>query len=314
MVMRHLFIICFVLLLTGCPRTSDTRAPIPTIPHSSQKTIKVPAFTRVNVDGVLNVSLHTGYSHPSVVLRGDPRDLAYVVTTVSNGTLNVILGDGYPQHGGVQVEVNSRYLNSFEYHGAGAVTGRRLRTSLLDLLLDNKGQTMLGGHIGLRKLIIKGDGYTEITGINSPYLTTVISSKATVRLGGVVNLTNLNINNGGRLSLYWVKSRDLIIRERGSSFVQLGGMVNKLDVELWDKARFNGRYLRAERAFVKTHGQSIAEMSAAQRQHTLASGSSDIHFYNIPTLKADFMAFEGAVLDMRDLGSPYVQEYTQYNK
>ena len=103
----------------------------------------------------------------------------------------------------------------------------------------------------------------------------------------------------GRLSLYWVKSRELTIRARGKSFIQLAGVVDKLDVELWGQAHFGGRYLRAMRSFVKTHNQSVAEISAVKRQHTLASDTSDIHFYNIPTMKADFMANNGAVLDMR---------------
>ena len=31
-------------------------------------------------------------------------------------------------------------------------------------------------------------------------------------------------------------------------------------------------------------------------------------------MKADFMAYDGAVLDMRDLGLPFIQEYNQYNQ
>ena len=31
-------------------------------------------------------------------------------------------------------------------------------------------------------------------------------------------------------------------------------------------------------------------------------------------MKADFMGADGAVLDLRDLASPFVQEYDEYNK
>ena len=103
------------------------------------------------------------------------------------------------------------------------------------------------------------------------------------------------------------------MRERGNAFVQLAGIADRLDVELWGNARFRGRYLRANTLFVKTHDSSLAEVSAVKRQHTLASGSSDIHFYNIPQLKTDLMAFNGAVLDMRDWNNPWTQEYNQYN-
>lgn len=314
MFLRYFLMIGFVLLATGCPRSSNVQTPVTYQKASSQQNRQVPAFTRVYVSGILNVSLHTGFAHPAVILHGDPRDLAYVTTRVVNGVLRIMLGAGYPQHGGIQVDVNSHYLNSFEYHGAGFVTGNRLHTRLLDLVIDNPSKSTFHGQIGLRKLDVKGGGYTEISGINSPYLMLNISGKSIVRLTGRVNLSSIDMQNDGRLSLYWVKSRELMVRARGKAFIQLAGLVDKLNVELWGNARFNGRYLRAERAFVKTHDKSVAEISAVKRQHTLASDASDIHFYNIPSMKADFMAYDGAVLDMRDLGLPFIQEYNQYNK
>jgi hypothetical protein len=96
--------------------------------------------------------------------------------------------------------------------------------------------------------------------------------------------------------------------------VTTAGAVDVLDAELWDESRFNGRYLRGQRVFVKTHQRSVAEIAAVKRQHSLASDTSDIRFYNLSTMRADFMAFDGAVLDMRDLGLPYTQEYNPYNK
>lgn len=311
MLLRFLLIICCVLLVTGCPRSTAVYTPTA---NNSQQIRQTPTFTRVNVVGRMNVRLHTGHSHQKVILLGDSRDLAKVVTKVVNGTLYVAASTDSPHYGAIQIEINSRYLNSFEYHGAGTVTGTQLRTSLLDVLLDNKGKTTLQGQIGLRKLVVRGGGYTEISGINSPYLTINIADKSIVRLAGVVNLATLDMLKDGRLSLYWVKSKELIIRGGGQSFIQLAGIVDKLHVELRGESRFNGRYLRAVRAFVKTYNKSVAEISAVERQHTLASDHSDIHFYNIPAMKADFMSYAGAVLDMRDLGLPFVQEYNQYNQ
>ena len=315
MFLRYFLMLSCVVLVAGCPRSSEVHTPVaPVVIQSSQQNRQVPAFTRVSVKGRLNVSLHTGYRHPHVVLRGDSRDLANVVVNVVNGVLQVTLGPDYPRYSGVQVDIDSRYLNSFEYHGAGLVTGTQLHTGLFEVLIDNKGQTTLQGQIGLRKLDVRGGGYTEISGVNSPYLLVAISGKSSVRLAGVVNLATLDMNKEGRLSLYWIKSRELTVRGRGKAFIQLAGVVDKLNVELWGEARFNGRYLRAERSFVKTHNKSVAEISAVKRQHTLASDNSDIQFYNIPVMKADFMSYSGAVLDMRDLSLPFIQEYNQYNK
>ena len=312
--LRHSFLcVFFLLFIAGCARP-------PMIPPSAshQQVRHMPAFTRVKVDGTINVSLHTGYSRPQVILRGDPRDLVHVTTVVVNGGLLVNLGKGYPNYGPVQAEIRGKFLNSFEYHGRGYITGKRLRSSLLDILIDNDGKTTLGGNITVRKLKVMGGGYTQISGVRSERMQVKLSGKARVQLSGVVNVTSIDVDNGSWLSMYWVKSRVLKVCGRGASFIQLAGITDRLDVELWDKACFKGRYLRANRAFVKTYDKAVAEISAINRQHTLASGGSDILFYNIPEMRTDFMAFDGSVLDMRDLNirdwRMPLQEYNRYNK
>lgn len=317
MFLRSLLLTCLVLLTTGCPKSSYELMhpnPVPTPPHNSKKTLQIPAVTRVYVEGKFNVRLHTGYSHPHIVLSGDPRDLAHVVTTIKNDTVHLSLSKTYPRYLSVQADIYGHYLNTFDYHGTGTITGNRLHTSLLDLVIDNKGNTTLSGNLGLRKLELSGDGTTEISGINSPLLMAKFSGKQRIKTSGIVNLSTLDIDNNSWLTLYWVKSKVLTVRGRGQSFIQLAGVVEHLDVELWGTSQFKGRYLRAERAFIKTHNKSVAEVSAVKRQHTLAKDASDIQFFNIPVMKADFMANDGAVLDMRDLGLPFIQEYNQYNK
>ena len=316
MFLRYFLLIGTLLGLTGCAHHSQMQAAVPSQPL--KKDIQVPAFTRVVIHGKLNVNVHTGYSQAKVLLHGDPRDLAPMKVQVVNGVLHVTEPKKYPRFGGVQVDINTRYLNAFEYHGAGVVTATGLRSHLLDLVIDNKGRTIVSGYrLGLRSLYVSGGGYTEVSGINSPSLQLKIAGGSQVKLSGMANLTKLNLKDkkgNGRVSFYWVKSDTLIVRGGGKSYIQLAGVVNKLDLELWNEARFNGRYLRVDRAFVKTHHKSVAEMSAVKRQHTLAMDTSDIHFYNLSTLRTDYMADQGAVLDMRDHGTPFEQEYTQYNK
>ena len=315
MLMRFLFLMCCALLIAGCSLSPHVKSPMPTSMPLSHQLVRHPAaFTRIKVTGKMDVNLRTGHAQPRIILRGNPQDLPQVITTVTNGTLVVSLPKHYPKFGRVAIEIDTHHLNAFEYHGKGEVSGNHLRTRLLDLVLDNKGRNIFQGQIGLHQLVILGNGYTEINGIHSPFLMVKFSGRPKVRLGGSVNISVLDMNKGGSLTLYWVKSKVLTVRARDNALIQLAGVVEHLDVELWGAAQFKGRYLRAERAFVKTHNQSIAEISAVKRHHTLAKDASDIQFFNIPVMKADFMANNGAVLDMRDLGSPYVQEYNQYNK
>jgi len=300
------------LLVVGCaPRSAPPIAP-PVIYSAVQHRV-MPPFTRIKVDGPISVALHTGDARPQVILHGDPRDLAAVTTMVVNSMLQINIGKGYPKFGGIHAEIRGKYLNAFIYHGVGTITGNNLRSSLLDLSIANEGKTTLQGQMVLRSLEVSGNGYTQISTISSPGLRVRLIGAPRVKLAGVVNLTSLDMDSGW-LSMYWVKSKLLTIRGKGAALIQLAGVVDKLDVELCDKARFNGRYLRSNITFVKTFDQSLAEITTIDKQHTLASGNSDIHFYKIPKMKTDFMAFNGAVLDMRDLRSPFVQEYNRYNK
>lgn len=312
MFLRLFLLVCLIPLMAGCQHSSQKL--VSAVYHSGPQHREVGDFNRVCVDGRMDVNLRTGFSHSRLILKGDPRDLLLVKTKVMNGTLHVTLGSDYPKFGKVQVEIDSHYLNSFEYHGMGLITGTNLHTRLLDVSINNIGNTSLSGQMGLRKLSIAGKGYTEISGISSPDLFLKLSGSSKLKLVGTANLRVLDVNNNSWLSMYWIKSRALTVRVHGKGAIQLAGAVEHLDVELWDSAHFRGRYLRTERAFIKTHDRSVAEMSAATRQHTLATGSSDIRFYHIPVMKADFMDDNGAVLDMRDLSSPFVQEYNQYNK
>jgi hypothetical protein len=307
------FLLLFPLLLV----TSCHKPVVVIVSPTAQKALQnrsVPAFNQVRVEGTINVNLHTGYRRPQVVLFGNSIDLLQVKTEVINNTLFVRVGNGYPKYGPLSIEIRGQYLNKFNFHGSGNITGTHLRSSLLDLAINNDGRTMLSGEMSLRRVDISGQGYVQISGISSQYLQLSLTNSSKVELTGVMNITHLDIGEKAWLALHWVRSHALIVRGRGQAFLQLAGIVGKLDVELWGRAHFNGRYLRANRAFVKTHDKAIADISAINHQHTLATDASDIYFYNIPTMKTDFMAFNGSVLDMRDWNPWDRQVYTRYNK
>lgn len=310
---RQIFIfLCLgFLFLQGCTH----RTPQVTPEGKRIEQIKsVPSFAHVNIKGLFDVNLKGGYARPQVILRGDPRDLAGTTVSVRNQTLLVHLGEGYPDFGRITVEIHAKNIQSFSYQGTGVINISRINTPSLDLFIDNKGKTTIKGGIGLRKVDIKGGGYTQIDTIYGNQIELSLAGNSKMQLTGKADIRKIELSEGAFLSFYWVNSKNLCIRAKGESFLQLAGIAERMNVELFDKAHFNGRYLRAKRAFVKTFGQSRAEISAVNRQHTLASDGSDIYFYNIPEMRADFMAFNGSVLDMRDWRMPFLQEYDRYNK
>ena len=263
--------------------------------------------------GNLNINLHTGFKHSQVVVKGDPRDLEHLHTTVINGTLMIKFDNFYPHYSKVTADINTRRFDTFVFKGSGMIKGHNLQTNNLNIFIKNDQKNYLQGNLRLRRVTLQ-NGYTELIGVNSPGMTLKLSEKARVKIVGKANVAALEVTDDSLLSMYWIKSKSLIIRANKGVMMQLAGVVDKLDLELWGQSRFMGRYLRANQAFIKTHDHSVVEISVVDKQHTLASDSSDIRFYNIPTFKSDFMAFDGAVLDMRDLASPFVEEYTPYNK
>ncbi|MFA6303421.1 MAG: DUF2807 domain-containing protein [Legionella sp.] len=316
MLKRCYSLIVLILFLTGCVHHGQRPLSVKAEPVAATKTtryIKATEFNQVDIQGHINVSLHTGYRNPQVVLKGDPRDLAYVQAKFIGGTLYLVLGSGYPRFGEVSVDIQTRVLNKFKYLGAGVIRGTQLNSSYLELYLDNQGTTQLGGYLSLRKLYINGGGLTQINGINSPYLEIYFKGDPKVQLTGIANISKLNME-AGWLSFYWVKSDILTIRARKAAKIQLAGVVNRLDVELWGNSKFKGRYLRAQRSFVKTHGKSVAEISSVNHQSTLATDASDIYYYNLSKTRADFMGFNGSVLDMRDWNNSFIKDFDTFNK
>lgn len=313
---------CVFLLigfLAGCTSHTLPKSSVPVTPSNNapiwtSQYRQVSAFNNTDIQGMINVTLHTGYKHPQVLLRGDARDLAQVKTNIAHNTLYITVGKGYPQHGLITADIRSTTLNSIRYIGKGQLNGNRINSNALNVFLNNPGTTKLSGHIRLRHLEVNGSGFVQISGLASPYLNVHLKGNPKVQLSGVAKVGTIAINGDAWLSLYWIKSEYLTIKAKKAARFQLAGSANVLDLELWDKAYYKGRYLRADRSFVKTHGQSVAEIASVKHQSNLATDASNIYYYNLPDTRADFMAFNGSVLDMREWSQSELKDFTRYNK
>lgn len=316
MLKRYYLLILTLFVTTACIHRESSLPP-PVLPNMVPHVIKqyrpVTPFTQVDVQGRINVTLHTGYKKPRVLLTGDIRDLVQVRTIINEGILFVSLGKGYPRYGEVHVDIRGTFLNVLRYKGTGLIIGKQLHTRYLELYLANQGTTRLGGTIGLQKLEVVGNGLVQIDGVQSYDLQVSLIGNPKVRLNGFVSLAKLDIDGNAWLSLYWLRSDNLTIRAKKDAKIQLAGIVNRLDLELWGNAQFKGRYLRAQRSFVKTHDKSSAEIYSLNHQSNLATDASDIYYYNLPATRADFMAFNGSVLDMREWSQYDLEDFTRYN-
>lgn len=286
----------------------------PIMLSEGQTSLKL-SFHAVRIIGDINVRLSTKNTPSTVNIHAAPQDLAKVKMCVTpSGLLNIVYHKGTHIVGPVNMDIQTHYLTGFSYYGKGTVEGANIVANLERFVINNKGTTRLSGVIHVCDIHASGRGFIQLGGVVGEHLHVTLSKHAKLKLTGVIGLRRLDMSDNTWFSLAWVQAPTLIVRLSGKAYVQLAGAVNKLDVEASNFAQFNGRYLRARRTFVKTFNNSIARISTTEHQHTLASDASDIRFYSLPDMKADFMAFDGAVLDMRKFNTAFVKQITPYNE
>ena len=319
MLARWLTLMCCIGLMVGCvpPPVEHVDPPI----QMRDEARAIPSVTQVYIQGPFNVRLHTNKKQKaSVNIRGDVVDLGYIKIHVEKGVLYVSVG-GKRAHigkrklrlGYADLDINLPRLHGFTYKGEGTITAHKIRANPLDIWIANSGKSTWDGYMNLRHLTLVGTGHTQISGIHSNNLTVRMVGAPEVQLRGEANLRRLDIKGGGWISLYWMKSKYLVIRAAGNARIMTAGVVDRLDAVFSDKTHFDGRYLRAKETFVKTNGEAVADIVTVDKQHTLARDKSDIYYYNLPSLRTDFMARNAAVLDMRSEALRMQQPDTIYN-
>lgn len=257
-------------------------------------------FNRITINGSMNVRLHTDAIRPALLIHGDPRDKEKVIWRVRNHTLTIKLDKSYPKYGPVEVDISTHYLSDFKYHGKGFIQGYQLRSQQLDLNIINRGPTSLVGQLNLRHVTLGGSGKVYLKPGRSNATDLFITNKVRVRMEGMTSLQKLRMRGRTWLSLFWVKSPSLQIRLSDQACAQIAGIAELLQVDQRGTSRFNGRYLRSKEAFVKTYEKATADITVTESQHTLASDDSNIYYHESPVFKTDFMASNGAVLDLEE--------------
>lgn len=317
MLRRSFILLTLFLSISGCarfhmhPKATDVPGFVP----QNQITYTAP-FNRIKIIGPFQVNLHTQSKRSSFTLHGNQKDLDHVKWYVANHQLIIQAKreQDKPQIGLMYLDINVPRLASFSYHGSGSIVAQSLDVSSLDLFIQNDGPTRLEGSFTLHRAALGGRGKIRMKGVRGTNVNLLISGHAKVQIIGTIQLSELKMKNSAWLSAYWLNSHVLKMRLRDQACVQLAGTVDFLDATLRDTARFNGRYLRAQRAFVKTSEQSEADINVVEAQHTLATGSSNIYFYDLPDMRADFMVENGSVLDLREWERPFFREATYLNR
>lgn len=256
-------------------------------------------YTKIVVNGVIDVNLQTNFKKPQLTFKGNPQDLKQVQHFIKNNTLYITMGAGYPNHGRVVANIKARHVSCFFYHGSGIVAAKNLNTNNLALNINNEQVTSLRGNIGLNSLKLAGVGTTKISGIHSRHLNILASQKAHANLQGRIALNRIILKDCALVKISGIHSSSTSIRACNSSHLTAQGFINQLDVNLRNRAIFDGKNLQVENSLIKTYGKAIAHINTHNIQHAFATDGSNIYYHQLPAIHTERMAFFGSVLDMR---------------
>lgn len=290
------------ILLTNCTwhRSETVKKSPPQMIASTVIAENMQEFTKVNIEGKIDVNIHTGNNFHKIVFHGVEPDIKSTERNVKYGELYIKLGKNLPKYGYMKVDIYMRKMTAFTYNGSGNIFASGIASNCIDINIDNDKNATIGGSFGLGNAKFSNVGYYQIQGVHGCTTNLIIKDKAKVRITGYSNLANLNMGDDSELNLYWVKSKSIKIKLKDNARVQLSGVTEAFNDEQWDKSRLDGRHLMSQISFVKTHDYSEAYISVVRNQHTLAKDRSNIYYYFLPENHADFMAKNGSVLDMRE--------------
>lgn len=296
------FIFLSIILLSNCTwhRAEPVKKAKPQMIVPTVITENMQEFTKVKIDGKIDVNIHTGNNFHKIVFHGLQPDITSTERSVKYGELYIKLGKNIPKYGYIKVDIYMRKMTAFTYNGSGNIYASGIRSNCVDININNDKNATFGGSFGLGYAEFANAGYYQIQGVQGCATNLTIKDKAKVQITGYSNLANLTMGDDSELSLYRVRSKSIKIKLKDNARVQLSGVTEILNDEQWDKSRLDSRHLISQISFVKTHDYSDAYIAVVRNQHTLAKDKSNIYYYYLPENHTDFMAKDGSVLDMRE--------------
>lgn len=306
---RLIIIVGLLHLVMGCrslnflkESTNQTVVPVKveTIMVSPQ------AFNRLEVNGAMDLHLHSAARKPWFTMHGDTRDLRNIVWKVKAKTLQISLDSRFPKHGPLTIELGTQELQAIAYHGKGNVSGQRLHFNYLDLDIANSKQTQLTGRLNLHRAELSDKGSVIIRDHSNHAMHLILRDRVHVKVVGKTAPNKIEMSDSSFLNLPHVHTKDLQIAMQNETCAILSGNVDWALIKLSGRARFNGRFLHAREMFVKTNHRSLALIYVVKRQHALAVDDSNIYYYHLPTYVNNFMENNGAILD---LGAEFILKH-----
>lgn len=239
-------------------------------------------FSSINVSNQINVKIIETRNTPSLCITGDSNSVHHVYAAVRDGILYLSMAPDYQADADSSIIafVKSCPIHELTTGGSGSVTGDHL-TRLSTVTANGSGSiNITGKKLDLQSVNVGQAATVNIIGIDSHRLNVNNSSSGQVNLGGSMVLQNLNYSGNGPINIYWIDSTDVKVTGNGTGKIFLAGTAGLLDTTLSNSTTLDARYLRAKRGFINTRDNARADVWAHCNLNSLATGSSNIYYYN----------------------------------
>jgi hypothetical protein len=232
-----------------------------------EKSFRLPAVNAIDVHGDIDVEIKTGCWGQHIDLAGKRSQVESVRMQVKGSTLWVGALNCCRSHTRPKVYLRLPALAQLAYSGGGAD--------------------------------ISVNGLSE----NFP-VAMMFQGSPHVELKGNVNLYRLIAGGRSRVFIYWINTCEPCIRAMDDAEICIGGIADTLVIDAYQSARVDARYVRTRRAFVKTYGCSRADICVMKSMNILASGRSNVYYYQDPKFQAPLLQCAGSVIKMTDICYP----------
>jgi hypothetical protein len=306
--------------LTGEPNSVERYAQsAPSRQAMTISAVKVPSFTKLDVEGSFQVQINGNQDQNSVYILGPNDALRQIAINVDHQTLSIKQDPASKtKFTNVIIRVGMNYLEQIDYAGCSKISGRNILSRNLALhshgtdniflegslhvkeitqdgsgkivllgvygtcssvCVKNTGSVNLAGSIGIHDIKNTQGGTVRIVGAHSNNLTINNEGKSLTALTGNVNLKNVTAKDQSIVFIHGVNAGYINVSETDNAYVDLTGRTVNLNIETADTAQFEGRYLFTRHLYVKATGSSHVNARASDKAFIYASGNSSVYFF-----------------------------------
>lgn len=191
-------------------------------------TLEVPAFSRVQVAGPIDVEITVdpNAARPvEVRLEGDEKAVARVEAKVEGGTLMVRAkgssGWGWMGRDGARLSATVKALEAVEVTGSGDLVVRGLGGTPLRVRSSGSGDVRLSGRIGDLDARLAGSGDLEAEGLEASRVEIALSGSGDVELAGRTAGLRVDLMGSGDIDAAALVAGDVRARIMGSGDIMV---------------------------------------------------------------------------------------------